>query len=77
MVEIIEEKKEVESKESFISSLKKEAKKISWPTRKSLKSNMKLVIISVFIFGLGIYCADLFVNKAVSMLNSVVFRLIG
>lgn len=76
MVEIIETE-EVKTKSSFISSLKKEAKKISWPTRKSLKSNMKLVILSVFIFGIGIYCADLFVNKAITMLNSVVFRLIG
>ncbi|MCH9621559.1 MAG: Protein translocase subunit SecE [Chlamydiia bacterium] len=76
MVEVIEEKKEAK-KESFISSLKSETKKISWPTRKSLKSNVKLVILSVFIFGLGIYCADLFVNKAVTVLNSVIFRLIG
>jgi preprotein translocase SecE subunit len=76
MEDIIEERKEVK-KESFIASLKIEVKKITWPTRKSLKTSAKIVIISMFVFGLGIYCADLFVNKALSMLNSVVFRLIG
>ena len=76
MEDIIEESKGVK-KESFIASLKSEVKKITWPTRKSLKTSAKIVIISMFVFGLGIYCADLFVNKALSMLNSVVFRLIG
>jgi len=77
MVEIIEEEAKTAKKESFVASLKKETKKISWPTKKSLRSSVRLVIISVFVFGIGIYCADLFVNKAVSVLNSVVFRLIG
>jgi preprotein translocase SecE subunit len=76
MEDIVEENKKVK-KESFITSLKSELKKITWPSRVSLKSSAKIVIISMFVFGLGIYCADLFVNKALSMLNSVVFRLIG
>ncbi len=76
MAEIIEENEKVK-KESFVSSLKKEATKITWPSKKSLRTSVKVVIISMFVFGLGIYCADLFVNKALSMLNSVVFRLIG
>ena len=76
MTEVFEEEKEMK-KESFIYSLKKEAMKIVWPTKKSLRTNVKLVIISMFVFGLGIYCADLFVNKGLSMLNSVIFKLIG
>jgi len=76
MAEIIEENERVK-KESFVNSLKKEATKITWPSKKSLRTSVKVVIISMFVFGLGIYCADLFVNKALSMLNSVIFRLIG
>ena len=76
MIENIEEEKNVK-KQSFIASLKKEITKITWPSKKSLKVSAKVVIISMFVFGLGIYCADLFVNKALAMLNSVVFRLIG
>jgi|GEM_PF-2073243 preprotein translocase SecE subunit len=76
MTEILEQEDEIK-KESFIASLKKEAMKIVWPSKKSVKSNVKLVIVSMFVFGLGIYCADLFVNKGLSMLNSVIFRLIG
>ncbi|MCH9617316.1 MAG: Protein translocase subunit SecE [Chlamydiia bacterium] len=79
MTEMAEENNQAKEvkKESFIVSLKKEASKIVWPSKKSLKTSVKIVIISMFVFGLGIYCADLFVNKAVSMLNSVIFRLIG
>lgn len=76
MVENIEEEKQVK-KESFIASLKKEVTKITWPSKKSLRVSAKVVIISMFVFGLGIYCADLSVNKLLTMLNSVVFRLIG
>ncbi len=76
MAEIIEENERVK-RESFVKSLKKEATKITWPSRKSLRTSVKVVVISMFVFGLGIYCADLFVNKALSMLNSVIFRLIG
>jgi len=76
MAEIIEENEGVK-KESFVTSLKKEAAKITWPSKKSLRTSVKVVIISMFVFGLGIYCADLFVNKALTMLNSVIFRLIG
>lgn len=77
MTEMVSEKQDVKTKKSFISSLKEEAKKIVWPSKKSLRTSVKIVIISMFVFGIGIYCADLFVNKAISMLNSVVFRLIG
>lgn len=76
MEEIVGESKKVK-KESFIVSLKKETLKIVWPSKKSLRTSVKIVIISMFVFGIGIYCADLFVNKAMTMLNSVVFRLIG
>ncbi len=76
MSEIFEDEKEIK-KEYYFASLKKEAMLIVWPSKKSLQTNVKLVIISMFVFGLGIYCADLFVNKGLSMLNSVIFRLIG
>lgn len=76
MTGIFEDDQELK-KESFILSLKKEAMKIVWPSKKSLRTSVKLVILSMFVFGLGIYCADLFVNKALSMLNSVIFKLIG
>lgn len=65
------------NKESFVASLKKEARRITWPPKKSLKKNVKLVIVSMFGFGIVIYCADLVVNKGLSMVNSVFFRLIG
>ncbi len=71
-------KEKIQKKErSFVSSLKSEAKKITWPPKKSLKKNVRLVIISMFGFGVTIYCADLVVNKALTVLNSVFFRLIG
>lgn len=52
----------------FGREVKKELKKIEWTTKDELKSYTKIVIISTFLFGMGVYFIDLIVQ---SFLNAI------
>ena len=61
---------------NYFSEIKEEIKKIAWPQVDELKMCTKVVISSTFVFGIGIYFADLIVKGAldsISMLSRVIF----
>ncbi len=47
------------SERSYLSEVKDELKKITWPQSEELRTCTKVVVTSVFCFGIGIYMADL------------------
>jgi len=47
---------------SFFGELKEELKKVSWTTKDELISSTKVVLLTIFLFGLGIYVVDLLVK---------------
>ncbi len=60
---------------SYLSEVREEIKKISWPQVDELKMCTKVVIGATFIFGLGIYISDLVIKgvlDSVSILCRVV-----
>ncbi len=63
------EKKKLKDPFTFISELKEELKKVSWTTKAELISATKIVIISVFCFGIGIYIVDLVIKGILKWLR--------
>jgi|GEM_PF-2666335 len=59
----------------FVQEVKEELKKVSWTSIKELKLSTKIVVISTFSFGLGIYLVDLAV-KGVLHSVSTLFHLV-
>ena len=62
---------------SFIRELKEELKKISWTTKPELILCTKVVVWSTFIFGLGIYTADLMIKGSLELIKLVVHFIFG
>jgi len=52
----------IPEKDSFIEEMKKEVKKISWPSGKEIFKTTKIVIGSTFFLGFSVYLVDLFVK---------------
>ena len=61
---------------SYFKSIKEELKKISWTSKKELFLSTKVVIISTFLFALGIYLADIVIRGFLTVLASLL-RFIG
>lgn len=61
----------------FLSGLKYEAKRITWPTKKELYSSTKIVLIMTFTFGLAIYLVDIFIRTGLQGLDTVFYWLTG
>ncbi|MDX8430468.1 MAG: preprotein translocase subunit SecE [Candidatus Algichlamydia australiensis] len=53
------EAKKRAAKGGFLAGIKEELKKVSWTTKEELRASSKIVISATFIFGIGIYVADL------------------
>lgn len=70
-------KKKRQSLFAFISGLKEELKKVSWTTKPELLSATKIVILSTFCFGIGIYGVDLVVKGALETLKRALLFLFG
>lgn len=51
---------------TFFRDMKEEMKKVSWTTRDELRNCTKIVVTSIFVFGIGIYLADLFIQLSLS-----------
>ena len=62
---------------SFISELKEELKKVSWTTKSELFSATKIVIMSMFGFGIGIYLVDLFIKGILEGIKKAAFFIFG
>lgn len=62
---------------TFISELKEELKKVSWTTRSELISATKIVIISIFVFGIGIYVMDLAIKGVLEMVKRTLLFIFG
>lgn len=61
---------------SYLSEVREEIQKISWPKADELKMCTKVVIGATFLFGFGIYFADLVIKSTldtISFLCRVVF----
>jgi preprotein translocase subunit SecE len=52
----------VEEKLSFLSLMKQEVKKISWPSKVEIFQYTRIVIGSTFFLGFSVYLVDLFVK---------------
>jgi preprotein translocase subunit SecE len=62
---------------SFISDLKEELKKVSWTTKAELLSATKIVVISVFAFGIGIYIMDLAIKGILELVKRTLLFIFG
>ena len=58
----IQEVEIVPEKYSFLEEMKKEIKKISWPSGKEIFQMTKVVIGSTFFLGFSVYLVDLFLK---------------
>lgn len=61
--------------EAFLENIKSEFSKISWTSKEELRAYTKIVVLTTFIFGMGVYLVDLFIQGSLNTL-SVVMRLI-
>ena len=53
---------------TFLSEVKSELKKVSWPTRDELKASTVVVIIATFLLGLYIGIIDFVLSKVITLL---------
>ena len=83
MTAILKEKKklayrteEKKRKLSFFRQVQEELRKVSWTTKDELKTCTKIVVGSTFLFGLGIYLADLVIRGGLEFIRFI-FRMFG
>lgn len=57
---------------TFLSEMKEEMKKVSWTTRDELRSCTKIVVSSIFVFGIGIYLADILIRVFLDGIKTIV-----
>lgn len=60
------------AKASFIADFKSELKKVTWTPKQELVKCAKVVLISMFTFGLGIYAVDLTIRSVLTQLSNLV-----
>jgi preprotein translocase subunit SecE len=61
---------------AYVQELKEELRKVSWTTKEELKLSTKVVISSIFLFGLGIYLIDLVIKgclDSIALLARLIF----
>lgn len=61
----------------YLRSVQQEMKKVSWTSKEELFLGTKIVIISVFIFGMAIYVGDVFIHKVLSVLGELAYFITG
>ena len=62
---------------SFGKELKEELKKVSWTTKAELLSATKIVVISTFCFGMGVYLVDLTIRGGLESLKIAFWWMFG
>ena len=61
----IEKKKSL----SYLREVQSELSKVSWTSKEELIVCAKVVIVSTFVFGLGIFAVDMLIRNALGLLN--------
>ena len=61
----------------FLQELKDELKKVSWTTKSELKTSVKVVIISTFLFGFVVYLADIVIKLSLQGISSIARLVVG
>lgn len=57
---------------TYVTEVKAESKKVTWPTKKEVRDTTIVVIIAVFIFGIYLYLVDLVLLTVLDRLMKVV-----
>ncbi len=76
----MEQAKSLANKKSFFSyiqDLKDELKKVSWTSQEELIFSTKMVVITTFFFGLGIYFVDFVIKGALELVKTVIHFIFG
>lgn len=55
----------------FVGQVKSELKRITWTGKEELKLYTKIVVSATFALGMAIYASDLFIQSALSVLNTL------
>lgn len=61
----------------FFANLKAEIFKINWTTKEELIVYTRIVVISVFTFGMAIYATDLIIQSVLELASTIMQFLIG
>lgn len=64
-------------KSSYFSKLKQEMKNVSWTSRKKLLKRTKIVLISIFLAGMGIYFLDVIIHTLLKIFGYFIKLIIG
>ncbi len=59
------------NKPNYFREVQQELKKVNWTTKSELVTCTKIVIGATFVFGIGIYFADLIVKGALNVINII------
>ena len=62
---------------SYIQDLKDELKKVSWTSQEELVFSTKMVVITTFFFGLGIYFVDFVIKGGLELVKTVIHFIFG
>ncbi len=57
---------------TFVTEVKNELKKVTWPPRKEVYSTTIVVVVTVFFFGFYLYSLDLILSYAAAALTRLV-----
>lgn len=57
---------------NFFQDIKEEIHKISWTSKKELRTCTKIVLTSIFFLGFSIYFIDLFIKSFLDLLRFVI-----
>lgn len=60
----------------YVGDLKAELKKVNWTSKDELLVYTKIVVISTFVFGMGTFFCDVFIQSVLTGLSTVV-KMIG
>lgn len=63
-----------EATKNYISELKTEMKRVTWPTRKQVQSTTAVVIVTVFAFAAYFKVVDIIINNTVTRLYTTLSK---
>ena len=63
-------------KVGVVKRFKDELKKVTWTSKKDLIAYTKVVVISTFVFGIGIYVIDIVVRDILNLINLLMHKII-
>lgn len=61
----------------FVGEVKQELKRVEWTNKDELKAYTKIVLVSIFLFGAGIYLIDLLIQGTLGGINLLLRTIIG